>query len=338
MGLLDKLTKKKGKTLKFSDEKNNKSPPKLPTPPPLHKSDNIFQKSSKKPGSPQKTPPNKQDFFQFSKPHNMQVSGKKPKLPSPPGFSKKDQSITHPQKKPGAQKIQKSPMNNFKDLSPPLHSFQKPTQKKKQLPQKSGPSLSQVKNQKRQSKQQNQFQSVKMSSVNQKLPSMPKHHDSGLTKKKIQKKVPKKLPKFPQKQRRYVKKKIVKKNHPANKPDFNVPKPPPTLRSEISPLELERLEEKYLHKRPRLADMEEPYSYDRHKKLRKPLFIRTDDFRQVLDYFIDIKDLLNESEEIVYRTENLKKNMDFEYKSFKDSIEDMQRKLIYIDKTLFEEG
>ena len=115
-----------------------------------------------------------------------------------------------------------------------------------------------------------------------------------------------------------------------------MPSPPPNLQSEISPLELEQLEEKYLNKHPRMSDMEEPYSYDRHKKIIQPLFVRTDSYRQILDNFIDIKNQLKESTEIVFRLENLKKNMDTEYSIFKMALEDVQRKLIYVDRTIFE--
>jgi len=120
------------------------------------------------------------------------------------------------------------------------------------------------------------------------------------------------------------------------RPEIEVPAPPPNLRSEISPLELEKLEEKYLYRHPKISDIEQPYSHDRHRKLQKPLFVRTDLYRQALNNFIDIKDMLTESEETVFRLENLKKNADVEFSEFKKAIEEIQRKLIFIDKTLFE--
>jgi hypothetical protein len=142
----------------------------------------------------------------------------------------------------------------------------------------------------------------------------------------LDKKIPQQLPSFTI---------LPKQSRPLHM-DVEVPTPPPNLRSEISPIELERLEEKYLDKRPKMSDMEEPYSYDHHKKVQKPLFVRTDYYRQMLNNFIDIKDTLTESEEIIYRLENLKKNADVEYSEFKRGIEEIQRKLIYVDKTLFE--
>ncbi|MBU0757055.1 MAG: hypothetical protein KKF44_03240 [Nanoarchaeota archaeon] len=116
---------------------------------------------------------------------------------------------------------------------------------------------------------------------------------------------------------------------------IQIPEPPPNLRSEISPLELEKLESKYLSKHPEVRDVEESFSYSRHQKPIKPIFVRTDEYRMMLNNFIDIKDTVTESEEIIFRLENLKKNMDMEYLEYKKGLEDMQRKFIYIDKTLF---
>jgi hypothetical protein len=39
---------------------------------------------------------------------------------------------------------------------------------------------------------------------------------------------------------------------------------------------------------------------------------------------------------VIYSLENLKKNAEVEHKNFKEGLEDIQRKLIYIDKVLFE--
>ncbi|MBN2422691.1 hypothetical protein JXB41_05660 [Candidatus Woesearchaeota archaeon] len=150
----------------------------------------------------------------------------------------------------------------------------------------------------------------------------------------MHKPVPNELPEFPVKLP--LRQSLRLPIHEIEHPDIKVPVPPPNLRSEISPLELEKLEEKYLHKHPPMSDMEAPYDYDKHKKIKKPLFVRTDNYRQILNNFIDIKDILTESEEIIYRLENLKKNADLEYSEHKRTIEDIQRKLIYIDKSLFE--
>ncbi|MFH0875580.1 MAG: hypothetical protein V1859_06585 [archaeon] len=170
-------------------------------------------------------------------------------------------------------------------------------------------------------------------------PSLPSFGDTGSSMQQTPKVLPKELPQFS-----FAPKKEVAVPVPSGQGmkakipehDVEVPMPPPNLRSEISPLELERLEEKYLDRRPRISDVEHDYKYSRHEKLTKPLFVRTDDYKQILNNFIDIKDVLSESEETIYRMENLKKNSDVEYVEFKKAIEEIQRKLIYVDKTIFE--
>jgi hypothetical protein len=76
----------------------------------------------------------------------------------------------------------------------------------------------------------------------------------------------------------------------------------------------------------------------RYSELKKPLFIRTDYYTQVLSTIDAIKSYVGESAEVIYSLENLKKNAEIEHKNYKSTLEDMQRKLIYIDKVLFERG
>jgi hypothetical protein len=119
-------------------------------------------------------------------------------------------------------------------------------------------------------------------------------------------------------------------------PDIEVPEPPPNLRSELTPLELEKLEQQYLGKRITIDDVEQPFQYKRHEGVLKPLYVRTDEYRKMLDNFIDIKNLCTALDETVFRLENLKKNQDNELADYKSTSEDIQRKLLYIDKTIFE--
>ncbi len=84
------------------------------------------------------------------------------------------------------------------------------------------------------------------------------------------------------------------------------------------------------------SEEEMPNMDFRHSELKKPLFIRTDYFSQVLSTLDSIKEYVTESPEIISGLENLKKNSDIENRNYKNSLEDIQRKLIYIDKVLFE--
>jgi len=74
----------------------------------------------------------------------------------------------------------------------------------------------------------------------------------------------------------------------------------------------------------------------RHKDIKGPLFVRTDKYTEVIGTLDAIEVYVKESSDIIYSLENLKKNMDVENKEYKKTLEDMQRKIIYIDKLLFD--
>jgi hypothetical protein len=78
-----------------------------------------------------------------------------------------------------------------------------------------------------------------------------------------------------------------------------------------------------------------PETYVR-EDIKKPLYIRTDYYSQVLSTIDAIKSYVNNSSDRIYSLENLKKNSDIEHKNYKKTIEDIQKKLIYIDKVLFQ--
>ena len=88
---------------------------------------------------------------------------------------------------------------------------------------------------------------------------------------------------------------------------------------------------------PETEELETLKSF-RYSELKKPLFIRTDYYSQVLSTIDAIKSYVGESSEVIYSLENLKKNAEIEHKNYRSTLEDMQRKLIYIDKVLFERG
>lgn len=74
----------------------------------------------------------------------------------------------------------------------------------------------------------------------------------------------------------------------------------------------------------------------KYSELSKPLYVRTDHYSEVLATIDTIKSYVSESNEMIYSLENLKKNFEVEHRAYKDHLEDIQRKLIYIDKVLFE--
>jgi len=71
------------------------------------------------------------------------------------------------------------------------------------------------------------------------------------------------------------------------------------------------------------------------KKPKQPLYIRTDFYSQILTNLDTMVSYVTESKETINSLETLKRNADIEHKKYKRTVEDLQRKLIYIDRVLF---
>ncbi|NTV24404.1 MAG: hypothetical protein HGA85_08640 [Nanoarchaeota archaeon] len=84
------------------------------------------------------------------------------------------------------------------------------------------------------------------------------------------------------------------------------------------------------------ADKDSGPGFSRYAGLKKPLFIRTDMYSEVLTAVDVIRDYVEESGELIYGLENIKKNTDIEHQEYKKTMEEIQRKIIYVDKVLFE--
>ncbi|MBT3721013.1 hypothetical protein HN789_03830 [archaeon] len=67
-----------------------------------------------------------------------------------------------------------------------------------------------------------------------------------------------------------------------------------------------------------------------------PLFVRTDDYSKMISCVDTMQEYIKESPEIIMMLKNLEKNSEIEFKSYLKNLEDIQRKLIYIDNLLFE--
>jgi len=77
------------------------------------------------------------------------------------------------------------------------------------------------------------------------------------------------------------------------------------------------------------------YRSNKYKGIVNPLFIRTDDYTNVLTNLSAIRNRVVDSTDATRVLENLKRNADIEHKNYKMALEDIQRKIIYIDKVLF---
>lgn len=67
-----------------------------------------------------------------------------------------------------------------------------------------------------------------------------------------------------------------------------------------------------------------------------PNFIRTDDYSKLIASVDSMEEYIKEAPEFILMLKNLKKNKDIEFKKYEKNLEDIQRKLIYIDNLLFE--
>ena len=78
-----------------------------------------------------------------------------------------------------------------------------------------------------------------------------------------------------------------------------------------------------------------PRSYGGIHKITKPIFIKLNSYMNVLDEIEAIKGRLNNFEEVSLRLDGLKDAKDKKFTKWNDIFKDMQKKLIFVDKTLF---
>jgi hypothetical protein len=76
----------------------------------------------------------------------------------------------------------------------------------------------------------------------------------------------------------------------------------------------------------------EPREYNHNK----PLYIKADNFQRILGRILTSKEALKICEEKLYAVSEVKAKEDVKMKLWKNKLEDIQRKIIYVDKTLFE--
>lgn len=71
-------------------------------------------------------------------------------------------------------------------------------------------------------------------------------------------------------------------------------------------------------------------------KTKGPAYVRMEDYRIMLEGTGRIKDNLGEAADLVIRLNELKNEEDREFEKWRTQLEDIQRKLTYIDKVIFE--
>ncbi len=69
---------------------------------------------------------------------------------------------------------------------------------------------------------------------------------------------------------------------------------------------------------------------------RKPLFVKIDDYKDVVDIMTLIKKKLNDAKGILSSINDIKSQEDSEIEQWNSNVEDIENKVEYIDKNLFE--
>ena len=87
--------------------------------------------------------------------------------------------------------------------------------------------------------------------------------------------------------------------------------------------------------RPREMSREMPQMPEQQRTMRS-MYIKGDDFREITENIEIIRRRMRESEQALMRLNNLKNDQDKLFERTDSAIEDVQRKLMYVDKALFE--
>ncbi len=136
------------------------------------------------------------------------------------------------------------------------------------------------------------------------------------------------------------------------KDDLELPALPelPPMPEETSPskaYEIPPLEEEF--PLPLVPELEEPLKTiepeeqvdlttleTKQEMSRGPIFIKVDDYRGILESVNLIRNKINESDYIIEALNDLKTKIDAEFEKWREELEEMQRKVMYMDKALFE--
>lgn len=128
------------------------------------------------------------------------------------------------------------------------------------------------------------------------------------------------LPTFAEKEVKVIKEAVEK------------PRPPPKPKVRVAPPPKERIvgveEAAVIAQRRLLAERE-------RLELTKPIFIDVGIFRDVIDEIALIQNTLKETSDSLSRLDEFREDENKEFRRWQSDMQDVQKKLIYVDKTLF---
>jgi hypothetical protein len=78
--------------------------------------------------------------------------------------------------------------------------------------------------------------------------------------------------------------------------------------------------------------MDEPVS----RKQEMPVFVKIEDYKDVIDIMELVKNKISEANSLLEKIKELKAQEDAELELWNANLEDVERKIAYIDRTLFE--
>jgi len=85
-----------------------------------------------------------------------------------------------------------------------------------------------------------------------------------------------------------------------------------------------------------LVDIEEPIDLKPTPSVKGPVFIRSDQFKAIKTNVNGLREGINKAEEILNNVVEIKNREESEYENWHGAAESIQRKLLYVDKMLFE--
>jgi hypothetical protein len=129
-------------------------------------------------------------------------------------------------------------------------------------------------------------------------------------------------------------------NNEEDNDDLIVPTPPPNLmRARTPKINIDYLmdvEEEFL--RNKVSPLENLKIEKREIDTKKPIFIKIENYGVTLQNIIDIKSSTGEFSNIMFRMGNLNDSQTTKLSELHGLIEDMQRKIIFIDNLIFEKN
>jgi len=126
---------------------------------------------------------------------------------------------------------------------------------------------------------------------------------------------------------------------PLGKPLFGMPKPRPfgVQKPKVEMPEVPRLKPEIRpYERLERAAVREERSVLRHEKAEGPIYIRAERFRGILTGTMTIKNSLKTASQSIVKLNEIDINRDKVFEKWHNVLMDLQKKLIFIDKTLFE--